>query len=243
MDQLMLGITAISTVIAAVSAGVAWRVVGADRRRRAARVSALAAAAGVGSREERAAAPLADTVPDGLHEFLPAREPAPAAPATAMFSPPVTDSGSGHRQHGLLAAAALAGVVVAGTAAAMLLSGRGPGATAPTRPPLELLTLGHARADGRLVVTGVVRNPAADTVSQVQADVRVFDAAGLLISSHKALVDLPVLAAGQESPFTIPVGEASTAARYRVSFSSAGTVLSHVDRRSNLPAAVTADAR
>ena len=244
MDQLMLGITAVSTVIAAVSAGVAWRVVDADRRRRAARVSALAAAAGVASQEERAAAPMTDMVPDGLPEFLPAREAAPAAPATAMFSAPVADSGSGHRQHGLLAAAALAGVVVAGGAAAMLLSGRGPGATtAPARPPLELLTLGHTRADGRLVVTGVVRNPAADTVSQVQADVRVFDAAGLLISSHKALVDLPVLASGQESPFTIPVGEASTAARYRVSFSSAGTVLSHVDRRSNLPAAVTADAR
>ena len=38
-------------------------------------------------------------------------------------------------------------------------------------------------------------------------------------------------------------GDTSTAARYRVSFASGGTMLAHVDRRTNLPAVVTADAR
>ena len=71
----------------------------------------------------------------------------------------------------------------------------------------------------------------------------MFDAAGLLITSRQALIAMPTLAPGQESPFTLALGDASTAARYRVSFSSAGVLLPHVDRRTNLPAAVTADAR
>lgn len=90
----------------------------------------------------------------------------------------------------------------------------------------------------------MVRNPdTAAGVTGVQADVRVFDAAGILITSRQALVDVPSLAPGQESPFTLALGNASTAARYRVSFSSDGVLLPHVDRRTNLPAAVTADAR
>ena len=89
-----------------------------------------------------------------------------------------------------------------------------------------------------------MRNPTSSTaVTDVQADVRVFDAAGILIASRKAMVETRVLAPGQSSPFTIAVGSAATAARYRVSFSSAGAMLPHVDRRTTLPAAVTADAR
>jgi len=257
MDSLMLAITTVSVVVALVSAGTAWRVVDRDRRRRAARVAALAAAAGVdparrmgvgaGSAPAVTEVPPATAVPDGLHEFMPARDKAaePPVPAVPMFARPVADSGSGNRQHRLLAAAAVAGVLAIGAAGVLLVSGRGPGATeASVRPPLELLALGHARADGQLTVSGVVRNPAASgEVRQVLAEVRVFDAAGLLISSKRVAIDLPALAPGHESPFAVTLGEASTAARYRVSFSSEGSMLSHVDRRSNLPAAVTADAR
>ena len=59
------------------------------------------------------------------------------------------------------------------------------------------MTLGHDRSDTGLAVTGVVRNPeTAAGVTDVQADVRVFDAAGLLITSRQALIAMPTFAAG-----------------------------------------------
>lgn len=253
MDTLMPVITALSLLAAVVSTAIAIRVTRDDRRRRAARVAALAAAAGLHERRTTPAEAPAD-IPSGLHEFMPAREadapahaPLVAAPMHApLFSAPVADSGSGGRQHRLLlAAAAVFGVVVLGGVATLVVSGRTPAVTAAARrPPLELITLGHQRTDAGLAVTGEVRNPDGSSgVADVQAEVRVFDAAGILIATQQALVDVPSLAPGQTAPFTIAVGGAATAARYRVSFSSAGTLLPHVDRRTNLPAAVTADAR
>lgn len=241
MDTLMPVITAVSLLAAIVSTAVAVRVTRDERRRRAARVAALAAAAGL--HERRLAEP---EVPSGLHEFVPAREADSADGAhPSIFTAPVADSGSGGRQHRLLqAAAAVFAVIVAGSALTLVLGGRTSTTAAPAGPPLELVTLGHQRTDAGLTVSGEVRNPDAGTgVSDLQAEVRVFDAAGILIASQTAPVDTRALAPGQSSPFSIPVGSATTAARYRVSFSSAGTMLPHVDRRTNLPAAVTADAR
>lgn len=241
MDSLLLALTGLSVTVAVVASTVAWRVTQADRRRRADRIAALTAAAGL------------DGGTNALHDFEPAPERAPvdglasAAPATktGMFGRPAVDSGSGGRQHGLMAAAAAFAVIVVVGAATLFVSGRTPAAAHETaRPPLELVTLSHARTDGQLAVSGLVRNPGhAAAVPGVQAEVRVFDAAGILIATRQATVDVPALAPGQESTFTVPLGEATTAARYRVSFTAAGTMLPHVDRRTNLPAAVTADAR
>lgn len=242
MDSLLLALTGLSVTVAIVASTVAWRVTQADRRRRADRIAALTAAAGL------------DAVTNALHDFepAPATERAPMAdPASApvtktgMFGRPTVDSGSGGRQHGLMAAAAAFAVIVVVGAATLFVSGRTPAAAHETaRPPLELVTLSHARTDGQLAVSGLVRNPGhAAAVPGVQAEVRVFDAAGFLIATRQATVDVPALAPGQESTFTVPLGEATTAARYRVSFTAAGTMLPHVDRRTNLPAAVTADAR
>ncbi len=239
MDTLMLGITMVSLVVAAAAAAVAWRVTRAERQRSAARVAALAIAAGIDTaRAQPATEPEADAwpaAPSGLEEF-------PAAP---MFGAPVTDSGSGSRQHGLLAAAAVAFVLVGGGSLVMLVSGRSADAPATAAGvPLELVALTHARTDGQLSVSGLVRNPAtAAGVEQLEAHVRVFDAAGIMIVTRSAPVDMPAVAPGQDAPFTVVVGEATTAARYRVSFASRGTMLAHIDRRTNLPAAVTADAR
>lgn len=231
-------VTALSLLAAVVSAAIAVRVTRDERRRRAARVAALAAAAGLNERP--VVAPV--EMPEVLHEFQPARD--ADVPAAAIFSAPVADSGSGGRQQRLLLAAATAGVVVLGSTVALVVGGRTVAPAAPARPPLELVTLGHQRSEAGLAVSGEVRNPeGSPDVAGVQAEVRVFDAAGILIASQKALVASPALAPGQSSPFTIAVGNAATAARYRVSFSSAGTMLPHVDRRTNLPAAVTADAR
>ena len=262
MDTLMLVVTAASVVIATAASVIAWRVTRIERARRAARVTALAAAAGVATTPQPAPWPAvtADTAArsaDGLDDFNPAQARATAVDADrqhagasatatpAIFGATVGDSGSGHRQHGLLAAAAVVAVLVGGGAALLVVSGRGPAASsAATRVPLELVALSHARSNGQLAVMGIVRNPAAGAVVDgVEAHVRVFDAAGILVATRSGPVDVAALPPGQDAPFSIPLGEAQTAARYRVSFASRGTMLAHVDRRTNLPAAVTADAR
>jgi hypothetical protein len=269
MNTLLLGITTLSLLIAAVSTGVAWRVVRADRRRTAARVAALAAAAGVRSAAGGAATQLqpvdtsvepADISP--VHEFLPAAagttprvtEPL-SAPASgsdpvlvnggAIFARPAVDSGSSSRQLRLLTAAAVVGLLAVGGAGAMFVSGRTPAASRPApHSPIELVALMHNRTDGVLSVSGVVRNPAGGTpIDHVDAQVRVFDAAGIMIATRSARLEVARLAPGQDAPFAVTLGEATTAARYRVSFATDGNMLPHVDRRTNLPAAVTADAR
>lgn len=253
MDTLMLVITGVSVLIAATASFMAWRATDAERRRTAARVAALAAAAEVTAEKARLRehAPAVVEANDGLHEFMPAREAvaeplaAPAASPGALFGAPVADSGSGGRQHGLLAAAAVVFVLVGGGSLALFVSGRAPSVTnAPAGVPLELVALSHARPEGQLAISGLVHNPAGgNIVAQLEAHVRVFDAAGILIATRSAPVDAAALAPDADAPFTVTFGEASTAARYRVSFASRGTMLAHVDRRTNLPAAVTADAR
>ena len=251
MNTFMLVVTGISVLVAAAACVVAWRATDAERRRSAARVAALAAAADVDAERSRLDGHERVDVatPAGLHEFMPAREAAAephAGPAaTPGLGTPVTDSGSGRRQHGLLAAAAIVFVLVGTGSVVLLVSGRAPSVTrAATRVPLELVALSHGRPDGQLTISGLVHNPAAgDTIDQLDAHVRVFDAAGILIATRSTPVSVTAVPPGADAPFTITLGDASTAARYRVSFASGGTMLAHVDRRTNLPAAVTADAR
>lgn len=263
MDTMMLVVTVASVVVAAVSAAIAWQVTRAERQRRAARVAALAAAAGLGPRGADGAAlvmpaPAPATVPAGLHEFMPARDEAPWASTTAsgvpadepvavshLFAPPVAASASSGRQQWLLGAAGVFAAVVVTFAGIGFLGSRAvSSASAPLSTPLELVALTHNRADGSLAVSGLVRNPpAGGRVQALEAKVRVFDAAGILIGTRSAPVDAATLAPGQEASFAVALGDLVTAARYRVSFHAAGTMLPHVDRRTNLPAAVTADAR
>lgn len=254
MDTFLLIVTGVAVVVAIATSTLAWRVTRGERRRTLARVAALAAAAGVetlragmmASVDESAA--LDDFVPDAAASVEPRPETPAAAtvgPMPGMFGQAVPDSGSGGRQYGLLAAAAVVAVLVGGGSLLMIVSGRAPGAArAEVRVPLELVALGHERIDGQLAVSGVVQNPgAASTVEALEAQVRVFDAAGIMIATRSAPVSVAALAAGQQVRFTVTLGEATTAARYRVSFASRGSMLAHVDRRTNLPAAVTADAR
>lgn len=253
MDTLMLVVTGVSLLVAVAASVIAWRATGAERRRSAARIAALAAAADVTAEKARLheRAPTVVDTPGGLHEFMPAHDAmsapdtAPVASTGALFGLPVADSGSGGRQHGLLAAAAIVLLLVGGGSLVLFVSGRAPSVTTTAASvPLELLALIHARPDGQLAISGLVHNPAGGSVvDQLDAHVRIFDAAGILIATRSAPVDVTTLAPGADAPFTVTFGEASTAARYRVSFASRGTMLAHVDRRTNLPAAVTADAR
>ncbi|MEZ5294181.1 MAG: FxLYD domain-containing protein [Vicinamibacterales bacterium] len=256
MDTMLLGVTVVALLVAAASSTVAWRLFRADRARHASRVAALAAAAGLDSArpESHEAAGPASPEPGALDEFVaagPTRGPDASAladgiiPTGAIFTRPGVDSGSSNRQHRLLGAAAVFALLVTGVAGALVVSGRTPGAGPSLRvTPLELVALGHQRADGALAISGLVRNPdAAPSLPAVDAEVRVFDAAGILIATRSVALGAVPLAAGQEAPFAVTLGDLPTAARYRVSFSSGGAMLPHVDRRTNLPAAVTADAR
>ena len=243
MDTMLLVVTGVSVVVAAVSLIVAWQVTQADRRRRAARIAALAAAAGV-----------PDTPPPAPIEqpALAEASPVEALPeggvalGSRFLAADTTGSGSSGRQQWLMAAATFAAVLVVTAGVVSLLGSRRAAAGDTAAAPLELVALAHNRADGVLTVSGLVRNPAVGSrVDKLEAEVRVFDPAGILIATRTAQVDYLELAPGQESPFAVTLGEAQTAARYRVSFRAAGSMRPHVDQRTNLPASVdrTAEAR
>ncbi len=166
-------------------------------------------------------------------------------PRPRTFAPRVAASGSAGRQRWLLGAVGVFAAVVLGVVGIGVLGSRAvPTTSAPRQSPLELMALSHNRADGALAVAGLVRNPVSGgNVQDLTAEVRVFDAAGILIGTRSAPVEVATLAPGQEAPFAVTLGELVTAARYRVSFRAAGNTLPHVDRRTNQPAAVTAEAR
>lgn len=254
MDTMLLGVTAVSVLVAVAASTVAWRLVRVERARHASRVAALAAAAGIDRtrpappQEAWTAAAHIGPLDQGVSAGGPdVGSPvlADVVPTGAIFMRPGVDSGSSNRQHRLLGAVAAFALVVVGVAGALFVSGRTPvGGPSVRVTPLELIALGHQRTDGALAISGLVRNPpAAVTLHAVDAEVRVFDAAGTLIATRSVALAAVPFAAGEEAPFAVTLGALPTAARYRVSFSSGGTMLPHVDRRTNLPAAVTADAR
>ncbi len=254
MDTMLLAVTVASLLVAAASTTVAWQVMRAERQRRTARVAALVSAAGLTTGTPRPETP----VPSGLHEFIPAHDEAQAqtrdvsggledAPVAVggLFGKPSATSGSAGRQQWLMGAAGVFAALVI-TVAGIVFLGNRTAATvsSPAGIPLELVALNHSRAEGGLAVAGLVRNPAAGApVAQLDAEVRVFDAAGILIATRLASIDASSLEPGQETAFAVTLGELATAARYRVSFNAAGTMRPHVDLRTNQPAAVTAEAR
>lgn len=246
MDTMLLVVTVVALTVAAVSTTVAWQVTQADRRRRTARIAALAAAAGVPDMPVIAApASLVETpIADASSVALPDGG---VALADRFLAADTSGSGSAGRQQWLLGGATFAAALVVSIGIVSLVNARRPASADAAAPaPLQLVALAHNRADGVLTVSGLVRNPAAGrAVDKLEAEVRVFDPAGILIATRTALVDYLELAPGQESPFVVALGEATTAARYRVSFRTAGTMRPHVDQRTNAPASVdrTAEAR
>lgn len=234
MNTMLLVLTVVSLVVAAVSSTIAWRLTQADKRRRSARIEALVAAAGLAE-----AGPAREEIDEVVR---PAVTPAPGEVVIPdrFLSPATAGSGSDRRHHRLLAAAGAVAAIVVVIAAASFVGSRGPSAAhAETAAPLELLALAHERVDGQLTVTGLVRNPAAGTrVDQLEAEVRVFDPAGIMVATRSAQIGALELGPGQESAFNVGLGESATAARYRVSFRAAGTLRPHVDHRTNAPASV-----
>ncbi|MGE0461535.1 MAG: hypothetical protein AB7Q16_09220 [Vicinamibacterales bacterium] len=257
MDTLLIAITVASLGAALALGVVSWRVSKEERRRAAARVAALSAAA----RDEEIAprsvaiAPLPEPTPAGAtaRPWKPASVSEPESldafdREAARSEVPVRGGflgadipareGTG-RQRGLAAAAAVLAVVVGAFALARMGGGAEATESAGTAPaPLELLSLRHEREGATLSVAGLVRNPPAGTnVERVSAVVLLFDQQGTFVTSAKAPIDFVKLAAGDESPFVVKMPAPQAVARYRVSFRTDDGTLPHVDRRGESPAA------
>ena len=232
MELTLIVVTLVSLALAGAMSIVAWRVTGEERRRSEARVAALAA-------DIRSS--------HGDHLPLAAVADAPTSGSMFTFMQPVTALPR-------LATVVLAGVLVVGAGAALLVAlgrsgdvathqgGRnavgGAAESYSAAPPpaaraLELVALGHDRYLDQLTVRGIVRNPVSGSpVNQLTAVVLVYDRAGGFLATGRALVHAPGLAPGGESTFLVTIPGAADVGRYRVSFRSEDRVISHVDTRS-----------
>ena len=252
METMLIAITVVSLGIALAMGVVAWRASTEERRRAAARVAALSAAANVTN--EATVVPAPEPASATVSPWRPAPKAAAgsleapgsegAAPAVAVHTgflgtdAPPRETMS--RQHGLAAAAAIFAVILGGFAYARVSGGEGPAdtTTASAPAPLELLSLRHVREGANLSVAGLVRNPpAASSVERVSAVVFLFDQQGTFVSSARAPIDFVKLTSGDESPFVVKVQAPQSVARYRVSFRTDEGTLPHVDRRGEAPIA------
>lgn len=105
---------------------------------------------------------------------------------------------------------------------------------AATAQPLALVSLRHEQsADGTLVISGVVKNPAGSIARErIFAAASLLDRDGAMVASARAPLDFTTLAAGEESPFVVRITGAGGVARYRIGFRDAdGTAVRHVDKR------------
>jgi hypothetical protein len=202
---------------------VAWRVVRGERLRSEARVAALA--------DDIHGDPDADRAPVAVNDLF------RTAPQTSG-----SHAGAIVGIAALIASAAIAVVLFSGwTQPAASTSVEAPEVHSAVKssaphgeaPPLELVALGHERADDQLTVRGLIRNPARGSeLAHLTAVVLVFNQQGGFVTSGRAAVDSQRLEPGAEVPFVVTVPGASDVGRYRVSFRTEDRVVPHIDRRS-----------
>ena len=105
-------------------------------------------------------------------------------------------------------------------------------ATVTADQALQLLSLDHERADDRLTVRGVVRNPPRGTeVDHLTAVVLLFNQQGGFLTSGRSPIESATLQPGTEAKFVVTVPGAADVGKYRVSFRTDDRVVPHVDRR------------
>jgi hypothetical protein len=250
MDGVLIAVTVVSLAVAVVASVVAWRASQTAKQHAAARVAALAAAAGVplpGTPAREASVPAdglaaftaearPDLGPDTTTERLPG---VVSVQASFLGASPEPVRESIRHQRWLMAGAALLAILLGGLVV-IRMSGGGPTVAAAPSPaaPLELLSLRHEREGANLSVAGLIRNPpSAPVVEGISAVVFLFDQQGQFVTSARAPVDFLKLTAGDESPFVVKVAAPPSVARYRVSFRTDQGTLRHVDRRGDPPAA------
>jgi hypothetical protein len=260
MDTLLLGITVVSLVVALVMSVTVWRLTRGEKQRAAARIAALSAAASDDAYDEpfpeiqsvtrtskapwnpapfdaSASAESADALSLRLTTPSPASD-ARTSHASGFLgvTPEVRDSGT--RQRGLAMAAVVLFVILSGGLVWMMSGPEGTTSVAVgPNAPLELVSLTHARANEKLAVSGLVRNPVSGKpVEKLSAVVYLFDRMGTFVTSSRAHVDFLKLGAGDESPFVVSIDAPATVSRYRVSFRTDDGVVPHIDRRGESPA-------
>ena len=141
----------------------------------------------------------------------------------------------GGRQKSLAFAAVILFAVLSGGLVWMMSGPEGTSAAAVgPNSPLELMSLTSARQNGKLAVSGLVRNPVNGApVEKLSAVVFLFDRMGTFVTSSRADVDFLKIGAGDESPFVVTLDAPATVARYRVSFRTDDGIVPHVDKREN----------
>ncbi len=218
MESLLVVVMVIALVLAVAMCLFAWRVLRRDRSHTDARIAHLRALA-------------TDTAPEPDWQPVNAAPPAPAR----------TSWGA------LIAVVAIFMAVGAGSVYA--LYGSAPAiawptlAAQPADTPLELVALTHRRdPSGEFIVTGLVQNPATGRATPaLSAVVYVFGPDGEYFTSGTAAIEVPVLAPGDQSPFTIRLSGLSKVSRYRLGFRQQdGGAFAHVDRRGEPLAGTTA---
>jgi hypothetical protein len=158
-----------------------------------------------------------------------------AAPAAALTSRPLAFGPAADEPSSrplLLAAAAalfVVGLVLAGLAGR---SDSGRAAAPEPSAPLELLALRHDRREGRLEISGLVRNPRAGRIVQgLEAVADSFGADGAFLTSGRTVFQSSRLAPGEEAPFAIVLTPGARVTRYRVRFTDGRVTVPHVDVR------------
>jgi len=231
--MVLLVLSVISLIAAAVVAVFAWSIVREDRQRSAARVAALASTAldddaamvAVHDRSEGAASD--STFDERAPSLISATRP------SAVQGHPLVKVAVGV----VMSIALIVFIAMSGerhqdpSAAPITVAARQDGA-------LELLSMRHEREGDTLSVTGLVRNPGGSAARGIIAVVFAFDHAGNFVASGRAPLDFVTLAPGDESPFHVTIPNVSDVGRYRVSFRTESGVVRHVDRRAALQASV-----
>ena len=211
MDVVLLTLTTLSLAAAAVFGLLSWRIGREEHERQRARITALSAVM------------------------------TPTQPETPLLGGVAVGSVFERTPEGLrgrLAIKVAAGAVMlllisAGVLISSRSSGSGSAVTAQKGPaPLELMSMRSQRQGTTLMVSGLIKNPAAGTpVNGITAVVFAFDRSGAFVASGRAPLEDNTLAPGDESPFVVNVSNVSDVARYRVTFRSGDSVVRHVDRR------------
>jgi len=264
MDQLMWVVTFVALSLAVGMSFVAVRLLGGDRRRSAARVASLEAAA----LEDYERDPREDDVDTLEDHALMLDEPTfddfRDADA-AMFA--ATDEPRAPSRR-WLALAAVAVVMAGLTGAAYMLfkpttlgaspaapaSAPAPSSTAPPpatptvdlrQVPIELLSLKHTIEGNTFTLAGLVQNPiSGGAFSHVVAVVYLFDNDGSYFATGRADLEFRGLRPGEESPFTIKISSTAHVGRYRVGFRrDDGSVIAHIDKRGQPGAALMTEGK
>jgi len=235
MESLLVVVMVIALVLAVAMCLFAWRLLRRDRSQTDARVAHLRALA-------TAAEPELDWRRDELvASAIEITYNAPGLFDAASPEPVRTSWGA------LFAVVAI--FMAIGAASVYALYGSAPSrawstlAAPPADAPLELVALSHRRDPaGEFIVTGLVQNPAAGRATPaLSAVVYLFGADGEYFTSGTASIDVPVLAPGDQSPFTIRLAGIGKVSRFRLGFRRQdGGVFAHVDRRGEPLAGTTA---